>query len=341
MDKLKILGSKLCKNTQETIAFCTENHIEFEMIDIMESLDNLKIFLKIRESRPDLYDEARQNDKIGLPCIILPDGTVTRNKNDIISPFVITREGTEDGGTYRVKTNDGISAGYLSYRYSYRGNMIAEHTKVESDFSRKGIGQKLADRLIADARKEKRKIEPVCTFVKHYLEKHAAVVKDIWQPEKEETVAEEAEESIEQIRSSIEEAIHRLYDNSPFIHLCGIELVSVKCGEIIMKMKTKPDIHVNTHGVVHAGAFVTLADTAFGAVCITKGRRSVTTGLSFNIVGNIKAGETAIAVVKTGHIGRTVGSATVDIHSEKGRLLCQGLGNLHMTEVLENIPFAW
>ena len=143
------------------------------------------------------------------------------------------------------------------------------------------------------------------------------------------------------IRTKIEEVIHRLYDNSPFIHICGIELVSVGCGEITMRMPIQEDVHVNTHGVVHAGAFMTLADTAFGAVCITKGRRSVTTGLSFNIIGNIKAGSTAIAVVKAGHLGRTVGSATVDVLDETGRLLCQGIGNLHMTEMLEGIPAEW
>ena len=151
----------------------------------------------------------------------------------------------------------------------------------------------------------------------------------------------EKEINKQNIRSRIEQTIHQLYDNSPFIHLCGIELVDIKCGEITMQMKIAENIHVNTHGVVHAGAFVTLADTAFGAVCITKGRRSVTTGLSFNVIGNIKAGGTAIAVVKLGHMGRTIGSATVDIFSDKGRLLCQGIGNLHMTETLEGIPSEW
>jgi acyl-CoA thioesterase len=143
------------------------------------------------------------------------------------------------------------------------------------------------------------------------------------------------------IRKLIADTIHRLYDNSPFIRICGIELVDFGCGEITMRMKISGDIHVNTHGVAHAGAFVTLADTAFGAVCITKGRRSVTTGLSFNVIGNVKPGETATAVVKAGHLGRTVGSATVDITDDKGRLLCQGIGNLHMTEILEDIPAEW
>ena len=143
------------------------------------------------------------------------------------------------------------------------------------------------------------------------------------------------------VRRRVEDTIHRLYDNSPFIRICGIELDSVRCGEFTMRMNIDGKVHVNTHGVVHAGAFVTLADTAFGAVCITKGRRSVTTGLSFNVVGNIKPGETAVAVVRAGHLGRTVGSATVDIFDGNGRLLCQGIGNLHMTEVLEDIPAEW
>ena len=64
----------------------------------------------------------------------------------------------------------------------------------------------------------------------------------------------EKEINTQNIRSRIEQTIHRLYDNSPFIHLCGIELVDIKCGEITMQMKIAENIHVNTHGVVHAGA---------------------------------------------------------------------------------------
>lgn len=48
-----------------------------------------------------------------------------------------------------------------------------------------------------------------------------------------------------------------------------------------------------------------------------------------------------MAVVKAGHLGRFVGSATVDIFDENGRLLCQGIGNLHMTDVLPEIPAEW
>jgi hypothetical protein len=40
-------------------------------------------------------------------------------------------------------------------------------------------------------------------------------------------------------------------------------------------------------------------------------------------------------------MGRTVGSATVDIFSDEGRLLCQGIGNLYMTETLDDIPGEW
>ena len=32
------------------------------------------------------------------------------------------------------------------------------------------------------------------------------------------------------VRTRVEETIHRLYDNSPFIRLCGIELAGFGCG---------------------------------------------------------------------------------------------------------------
>ena len=84
----------------------------------------------------------------------------------------VTREESAGGGAYRAKGEGNALAGAMTYRYDGEGNMVVEHTKVEDAFGGQGVGQKLAESAVADARKERRKIVPVCSYMRHYLEKN-------------------------------------------------------------------------------------------------------------------------------------------------------------------------
>ena len=50
--------------------------VEYVFLDFAESLKNLKAFLKIRDNS-DLFDIARAEGKIGIPCIVREDETVS------------------------------------------------------------------------------------------------------------------------------------------------------------------------------------------------------------------------------------------------------------------------
>lgn len=97
--------------------------------------------------------------------------------------FSIVREDSADGGVYKALADNGISTGHILYKYAASGTLIAEHTKVEENFSGKGVGQALIQRMLADARATGGKITPVCSYVRHYFEKHAAEVADIAEQE--------------------------------------------------------------------------------------------------------------------------------------------------------------
>ena len=79
---LKIYGSELCFKCRDCKAAFDEKGIDYEFFDINESLDNLKVFLKYRDTNP-LFDEAKQEGRIGLPCIIREDGSITMNWQQI------------------------------------------------------------------------------------------------------------------------------------------------------------------------------------------------------------------------------------------------------------------
>lgn len=73
---MKIYGSMLCPDCVECKKALDKAGIAYTYLDIGESLGNLKAFLTIRDSNP-LFDAFRGTRTIGIPCIVLEDGSVT------------------------------------------------------------------------------------------------------------------------------------------------------------------------------------------------------------------------------------------------------------------------
>ena len=73
---LKIYGSMLCPDCLECREDLEKAGVEYVFLDFAESLKNLKAFLKIRDNS-DLFDIARAEGKIGIPCIVREDETVS------------------------------------------------------------------------------------------------------------------------------------------------------------------------------------------------------------------------------------------------------------------------
>lgn len=73
---IKIYGSMLCPDCVACRKELDEVGTVYEYLDFSEDLKNLKEFLKIRDGNP-IFDELRAEGKIGIPCILREDGTVT------------------------------------------------------------------------------------------------------------------------------------------------------------------------------------------------------------------------------------------------------------------------
>lgn len=73
---LTIYGSRLCKHCRACLAAYDEEQIEYTFLDFGEELSNLKAFLKLRDGNP-LFDVPKQEGRIGIPCIVKPDGEIT------------------------------------------------------------------------------------------------------------------------------------------------------------------------------------------------------------------------------------------------------------------------
>ena len=72
---LKIYGSMLCPDCVKCREELDAANVRYEYLDFSDDLRNLKEFLILREAP--LFDNVRKEGRIGIPCILRVDGSVT------------------------------------------------------------------------------------------------------------------------------------------------------------------------------------------------------------------------------------------------------------------------
>lgn len=80
---VKIYGMMICPDCVNAKQLFMREGIPFEYLDFNASTQNLKDFLKLRDSNP-MFDSVRAEGKIGIPCIVLEDGTITLCPEDVL-----------------------------------------------------------------------------------------------------------------------------------------------------------------------------------------------------------------------------------------------------------------
>lgn len=73
MKKVVFYGSRHWSGCGIMKEFLSKNEIEFEYVDITDSMSNLKAFLKYRDNRPE-FKEVKEEGRVGIPCIVINDG---------------------------------------------------------------------------------------------------------------------------------------------------------------------------------------------------------------------------------------------------------------------------
>jgi len=81
---LKIYGSMLCPDCVLCCEELTAAGVVYEFHDFADSLGNLKEFLAIRDNS-ELFDSARRERKIGIPCIVEDGGAVSLSWDAYVS----------------------------------------------------------------------------------------------------------------------------------------------------------------------------------------------------------------------------------------------------------------
>ena len=81
--KITVIGSHLCPDTLYDLNRLSGAGAEIDFKDILSCHAVLQDYLEIRESSP-LYEEIRGTRRLGIPCFVREDGTMTLNLNDIL-----------------------------------------------------------------------------------------------------------------------------------------------------------------------------------------------------------------------------------------------------------------
>ena len=71
-----IYGSMLCPDCVQCRKDLDEAGDAYEYRDFAEDLRNLKAFLELRDTE-EIFQSVKQDGKIGIPCIVNEDGSVT------------------------------------------------------------------------------------------------------------------------------------------------------------------------------------------------------------------------------------------------------------------------
>ena len=80
---LRVYGMKICPDTVECCEALTKAGAAYEYLDLGDKTANLKAFLKIRDGNP-VFDTVRQEGRIGIPCIVRDDGSVTLDWTELM-----------------------------------------------------------------------------------------------------------------------------------------------------------------------------------------------------------------------------------------------------------------
>lgn len=81
--KVTVIGSHLCPDTLYALGQLTAAGVEADFQDILSCHGILQDYLQIRESSP-LYEEIRGTRRLGIPCFVKEDGTMTLDLKDIL-----------------------------------------------------------------------------------------------------------------------------------------------------------------------------------------------------------------------------------------------------------------
>ncbi len=121
-------------------------------------------------------------------------------------------------------------------------------------------------------------------------------------------------------RDSSLEAVAEWIRADEFARRMGIELIELRPGYSCMAMTLTADM-LNFHGTPHGGAIFSLADSAFGAACNSRGRAAVALSVDIHYLSVASVGSRLIAEAVEESLSQRTGLYRITVKVEGGDLV--------------------
>lgn len=125
---------------------------------------------------------------------------------------------------------------------------------------------------------------------------------------------------------SLTEKANRVFREVPFIKLLGMELLELKTGEAILRLKMRDELR-QPHGVLHGGATASLIDTAMAFAVVSvleKEEKASTVDLTVHYLRPVTEGE-IICTAKIVRGGRRLLTVSAEVVSDEDKMITTAL----------------
>ena len=130
------------------------------------------------------------------------------------------------------------------------------------------------------------------------------------------------------ITEELKQAAAEMIKKAPYPSLLGFELVDLKFGEAVLKLKMRDELR-QPYGLLHGGATASLIDTAMAFACITclaEGEQSTTIDLTVHYLRPHTDGE-VFCTAKVVRNGKRIISVSAEVANEQGKLIATSLSS--------------
>lgn len=132
----------------------------------------------------------------------------------------------------------------------------------------------------------------------------------------------EAKEITEVQKQKAADAIKRV----PFARLLGFELVDLRAGEAVIKLKMRDELK-QPYGILHGGATASLIDTAMAfavRTCVPENEQTTTIDLTVHYLRPHSAGE-IFCTAKVERAGKRILTVSAEVFNEQEKLIATAL----------------
>ena len=86
MSKPILFYAETCPDTAPFVAELDRLGVDYDEVEIMTSLPNLKQFIRLRDSSAE-FDNSKANGYLGIPTLLLPNGDVVLDESKLKEIF--------------------------------------------------------------------------------------------------------------------------------------------------------------------------------------------------------------------------------------------------------------